>query len=135
MLPEKIRNLVKDLISKTIEKKALWVKDSSLEDYKLILENGIVIIDTWTDGDNCPNLELKFYNKYGDWLESFSEDFTFDTTEDFSLLSKLYDEARREYYRVEDTLIEISKEINSSVPIGRRENKAEMQGPDDDLPF
>lgn len=137
MNDDKIINIVKDLIEKTKTKKARWYETKDGQ-YALALNKGTVIISKYDNYEVGPGVIFSILNSKGyqiariDILEN-DEEFTAD---DYLTLISLYDEARKVYHKIDETLDGISREINSIGEIGKVENP-NNQGQDesDDLPF
>jgi hypothetical protein len=121
-----MKELIKALIDKTISKKAIWGKTSRPNEFKLSLEKGAVTTDRWSEnGDEI--VDCGIYNVYGDRIDNFvakSEEI------DFDLLRDLHDAAKREFYKVDETINNLFKELNDDNSVGKRQIEDEK-----DLPF
>lgn len=126
MIPGNIEKLIRALIEKTLAKQAIWGKTSRPNEFKLHFEKGAVTTDSWdTDGETV--VDFGIYNSYGDRIDSF---YASDKDDSYSLLIALHNCAKREFYKVDETIINLFDEIQSVKSIGKRE----IEDPDD-LPF
>ena len=135
MIPEKLKTLIQLLIDKTLAKKAIWEKGSgSSNQFKLSISKKIAItISEWENSySNDIYYGVFIYNENGDSIERFDTETYSSTDEDEKLLQSFYKAASDQYYKVEETLDEILKSINSEDVIGKRE---ESETEEDDLPF
>jgi hypothetical protein len=122
MIPSKMKDLIMALIDKTISQKAIWGKTSRPNEFKLSLENGAVTTDRWSqDGDEI--VDCCIYNVYGDKIDNFvakSEE------PDFDLLRELHDAAKREFYKVDETINNMFNELNDDYSVGKRQVEDEQ---------
>jgi len=123
MIPENIKKLITALLQKTNAKEAIWGKTSRDNEFKLIFENGAVTTDQWDT-----SIDFAIYNKLGDRIDAY---YYNSGGEDFDLLMQLHSAAKRNFYKVEDTVNGLFEELNSPKKIG----KQELEKPEEDLPF
>lgn len=127
MIPNNIKDLIQALIEKTASKKAIWGKTSRPNEFKLNFEKGAVTTDFWDDrrGDT---VDFAIYNNFGDRIDNFTAT---RGEPEFDLLIDLHNAAKREFYKVDETISNLFNEVNEDKSIGKRE----IEGEDDSLPF
>jgi hypothetical protein len=130
MIPQNIEMLIKALIEKTNSKQAIWGKTSRPNEFKMHFEKGAITTDYWRDDDDFDNVDIGIYNSFGDRIDNY---FARRDTSDFELIMALYNTAKREFYKVDETIDFIFSEVKSDKSIGKRE--IEGLGLADDLPF
>lgn len=126
MIPTNMKDLIRVILEKTKAKKAIWGKTSRPNEFKLSLEKGAVTADCWYDDRGAESVEFSIYNIYGDRIENFHLE---KGDLDFDLLFDLHTEAKREFYKVDETIDSLFKEVNDDNNIGKRVIEKE------DLPF
>ncbi len=126
MIPNNIKDLIKALIAKTASKKAIWGKTSRPNEFKLSLEKGAVTTDCWNE-NGTESVDFGIYNVYGDRIDNFLAE---KGDADYDLLVELHNSAKREFYKVDDTISHLFNEINDSKSVGKREIEGK-----EDLPF
>jgi hypothetical protein len=126
MIPHNIENLIKALIEKTLAKQAIWGKTARLNEFKLHFEKGAVTTDSW-EGEGAEFVDFGIYNSFGDKIDNF---IAAKGELDFDLLSQLHNCAKREFYKVDETISGLFNEVKAEKSVGKRE--IEGQG---DLPF
>lgn len=127
MIPEKIEELVKSIIIKTNAGKANWGKTARVDEFKLFFEKGAITTDSWSlDDGNIVLFDFAIYNLNGDRIEYFSRG---PIDDGYQYLSELHEVARRDYYKVDETISGLFDEIKSEKSVGKR---VEESG---DLPF
>lgn len=127
MIPTNIKDLIKALTEKTASKKAIWGKTSRPNEFKLNLERGAVTTDFWDD-NRGDTVDFAIYNNFGDRIDNFSA--TKGDLE-FELLIDLHNAAKREFYKVDETISSLFNEVNTDKSVGKRE----IEGEDEPLPF
>lgn len=125
MIPENYKLLIEKLKQKTLKKEANWSKTSADDEYKLDLGKGAITIDNWRDNGKT-YIDLSIINDRGDIIDRIY--FPSGETEDYNLVLELHSLAKRAYYKIDETLKNIFKELDSDKPIGN-------VNPVDDLPF
>jgi hypothetical protein len=122
---------IQQLIKKTENKQAIWNKTSSSEQFKLILDKGTIIIDKNYDRDDGSEyFQLSLINEDGYTIENIAgypvvNDYYFDS------LHNLYFTVNGIFYKVDETIDEFLKELDSDKEIGREKDSKE----DVDTPF
>lgn len=125
MIPEKIVNLIQAIIEKTNSKKATWGKTSRENEFKLHFQNGAITTDWWSNDRSDEFIDIAIYNSFGDRIDSYE---AMKGDEDYSTISELHNVAKRDFYKVEETIENLFKEAKNDKNIGKRE----VEG---DLPF
>jgi hypothetical protein len=127
MIPPNIQNLIKALLKKTLDKKATWGKTSRPNEFKLLFEKGAVTTDYWSTDDNEETVDIGIYNSFGDRIDNI---YLSKGEDGFDLLNELHQAAKREFYKVDETITGLFDEVQSDKTVGKRiiENN-------DDLPF
>ncbi|ARS36767.1 hypothetical protein [Pontibacter actiniarum] len=128
-MTDKFKDLVERLLKKTEAKTAIWAKSSLANEFKLVLSKGAITTDSWHDSNTGEDLvDLRILNENGDIVE----DITFNKSEypnGYGMLQQLHSAARRSYYKVDETIDSIFKELDSDKTIGKRADESS------DLPF
>lgn len=125
MIPSNIESLIKALIEKTNDKKAIWGKTARENEFKLIFDKGAVTTDSWnTEGQDA--VDFGIYNSFGDRIDSF---YALKPSYEYDLLIQIHDAAKREFFKVDETITSLIKEVESLKSVGKREIEGE------DLPF
>ena len=124
MIPESYQKLIKKLVVKTRESKTLWNKTSGEDEYKLELEQGAITIDNYKN-TNRRFVDFRIWNDKGDVIDGivFPEG-----TEDYQTIIELHSIVKRKYYKVDEIVNDIFKELDNDKIIGKEED-------DDNLPF
>lgn len=132
MMSENIENLIRSLVQKTNKKEAIWGKTSGQNEFKLIFDTGAVTTSLW-NVEEMDVINIAIYNKFGDKIENY---YANENEDEFELLKELHDSARKEFYKVDDTLKGLFEELKGIKSIGKREIENEPpSNNDDDLPF
>lgn len=127
MIPVNMRDLIRALIDKTESKKAIWGKTSRPNEFKLSLEKGAVTTDSWSDDRGEESVDFGIYNIYGDRIDNF---YAEKRDPDFELLMELHNAAKREFYKVDETISNLFGEINDDKSVGKR-----LIDGEEELPF
>jgi len=126
MIPENYRTIINKLVEKTQRKQALWKKTSREDEYKISLGRGAVTTDKWFDPDRRKNyLDFRIWNEDGSIIDSIEA--ASSELDDYMILNELHVAAKRAYYKVDETINDIRKLLDSDDIIGRTV--------EDDLPF
>jgi hypothetical protein len=126
MIPNNIENLILALIEKTNKKEAIWGKTSRPNEFKLNFEKGAVTSDLWDkNGDEI--VDFSIYNSFGDQIYNYSAQ---KGEVGYEILLELHNNAKREFYKVDETISNLFNEVKSDKSIG---NRVIEKG--DDLPF
>lgn len=121
--------LIQKLIHRTINKQAIWNSTSRETEFILNLHSGSITIDSWVNDsfDNC----IDFYIRNDKGIVIFSKLFNLsENPEEFHFLFNLHNVARESYFKIDDTVNGILKELDSDKTIGIQEKKD-----DDNLPW
>lgn len=129
MIPENLNALIKKLIDKTTSKKAVWSKTSRDSEFKLELNKGAIITDNWDDENSGMNVDFSILNEFGDIIERIA--FRHIDVDNYNTLMQLHNEAKRSYYKVDETIKTIFDELDSEKIVGRERSKDDLP----DLPF
>lgn len=127
MIPSNIENLIKALIQKTIDKKAIWGKTARPNEFKLHFDKGAVTTDRW-NGNDEDSVDFGIYNNFGDRIDNF---YASKGSDDYEILLELHNVAKREFYKVDETITSLFNEVRADKSVGKREIEKES----DDLPF
>jgi len=128
MIPDKIQKLIDVLSLKTETKKAIWTKGSTEAQYKIsISDANALTISRWVDSyKGIRQYELIIYGEGGTAIESIEVSDN-DNPIDFEMFRKLYELARRSYFKTDETIENILNAIESNDIVGKED--------DDTLPF
>lgn len=131
---EKIKELVAALISRSIEKQAVWNKTNSVNEFKIVLSNDSALtVDSWfNESENEDSYDLTIYNTRGDMIIRYA--YTYKDYVEFQLLKNLHNAAREAYYKVDETLDKMLQEVLFKSTIGDSTPK-QAEEEDDNLPF
>ncbi|MCJ8290466.1 MAG: hypothetical protein HRT58_12435 [Crocinitomicaceae bacterium] len=128
-IPEKIVSLIKALTEKTLSKNAIWSKSSQNNEFKLFLEKGAVTTAYLDNTYGNDSVDFSIYNVHGDRIDGYN---AVRTDPNFAILLDLYNSAKREFYKVDETITSLFDQVRNDGEIGKRlVDEAE----DDDLPF
>lgn len=117
MIPSNMSDLVKALVNKTKNKKAIWGKTSRPNEFKLYLEKGAITTDYWNDEREGESVGFAIYNAFGDRIDNY---YAEKGEPEFDLLMELHNAAKREFYKVDETISNLFNEINDDKSIGKR---------------
>jgi hypothetical protein len=117
MIPINIESLIRALIEKTNAKKAIWGKTSRSNEFKLHFEKGAVTTDSWYNEDE-EFFDFGIYNSFGDRIDNF---FAKKGSPDFELLLELHNAAKREFFKVDETISSLFDEVKADKNVGKRE--------------
>lgn len=129
MTNDKILKLIDSLYEKTINKQANWEKLGSDERFSLSLEMGRIVVDKIPSKSGGNVFYFGIINKKGELITSstFTKDPTYHIeTEQYKKIKDFHERIRSSYYKVDETIESLLKEINKSGDIGNST---------DDLPF
>jgi hypothetical protein len=120
-MENKILNIINIFKEKTISGDAVWTRTSSDNEFKIQFANATITTDNWfVDNKMC--FDFVILNQNGDTIERLSitdEDFL---NSDYALLSSFYETVKNSYYKVDETIDSIIKELNTSKKIGNQNN-------------
>lgn len=122
MIPESYKKLIKTLIEKNESGKSLWNETSVKDQYKLILNNGMIVLtckkNSMFDNDG---MYLYIYDNAGVLVGSFSADPILNKS-DFDLLKELYDSILHlKEQKIDEQISILMNEIRTSDKIGKED--------------
>ena len=118
MIPDNFVTLIQKLKEKTIAHKAIWVKTSRDNEFKLDLGKGAITTDRWISPEiNLDCVDLVIINEKGDKVDSI--EIASSYKEDYKVLVELHVLAKRAYYKVDETFKNIFKELDDDKIIGK----------------
>ena len=130
MMSEKYRELIDSLIEKTNLGKSLWNKTSVQDQYKLILDGGMIVL-SYGKYIFGKSIKLDLYNKSGEIIDSLSRDEGIvnpvsgdvcENNSDFELLNRLYQAILNlKEAKINEQLNMFMAEIKASDKIGKRD--------------
>lgn len=123
MIPEKIANLIKAIIEKTNSKKATWGKTSRENEFKLHFQNGAITTDFWSNDRGEEFVDIAIYNSFGDRIDSYEAE---KGEEDYTVIIELHNVAKRDFYKVEETIDNLFNEAKNDKNIGKREIEGDL---------
>ncbi len=123
MIPNNYQKLIDKLIDKTQRNQAIWDKTSRENEYKLELGKGSITVDNW-EHEFEMHVDINLRNDRGDIVDSISRT---KGTVDYDSIMQLHTVAKKSFYKVDETIDSIFKELDSDKIIGKRGS--------DDLPF
>lgn len=139
MKPTNYLELVKMLLLKSEKREVIW--QIILEDeFKLTLKSGAITISkNWDFKEEAYIIIFRLYNISGDKIYEFwaysNLPLELDAPDElnYDILQKLHAIARSSYYKVEETIENIVKEINNNTEVGLKEKPKESDDPNSDL--
>lgn len=128
MISQTYKELIDSLVEKTSLGKSLWNRTSVKNQYKLILDGGMIVLSYTGYNFGGENLKLDLYNKSGEIIDSLSRSkgiidlYGNDDASDFELLEKLYKAILDcKEVKINEQLNILMEEINSSDKIGKQD--------------
>lgn len=119
MIPKSYEMLVKSLIEKTKSGKSSWNKTSVKDQYKLILNTGMVVLTYKDDVIDGKIIYLDIYDNAGQLVGSISADYAYNRP-DFVILNDLYNSILRiKELKINEQISILMDEINTSDKIGK----------------
>jgi hypothetical protein len=113
MIPDKIKNIIKELHEKTLKNEFRWTLTSGMNGFQLILNTGNIVIDHWKgEKDNIAFVELSLYNKMGYKIDTFIRN-NIDHKVDFDELFNFYNAAKTNHQKVDDDLSTLLNEVKN----------------------
>lgn len=125
-------HLLKVVLSKTLERKTVWHKTSREEQYKLEFNVGFVTIEKGTV-KNITSFEAILYNEDGEIIDRLLTT-NFLEQEDYEVIKNLHEEARKVYYKADETYEDIFYQLKNDKIIGSDVQTKYVKG-SDELPF
>ena len=122
MIPGNISMLIKEIILKTNSKQAIWGKTSRENEFKLLFEKGAVTTDNWLNDNGVDTVDFGIYNSFGEKIDYFTAK---RAETDYELLILLHSTAKREFFRVDETISILFNEVKADKSIGKREIEGE----------
>jgi len=120
----KIESIIHKLIKKTQQKEADW--ESTYQENEFALQFSVGKITIW-EGKDGDVMTICIYNNSYELLHE--QDF-YKNTAAHTMLADLYTLAQKSYYKREETIAEIIKELDTEGKVGTRKKEDEL-----DLPF
>jgi hypothetical protein len=136
MIPEKLKQLIVLLTEKTNDKKAIWNKGSSENQFILSLAQGAAVSIAEWEGQWSTNYDVVIFNTSGDAIEKFGTDQQSESS-DVAILAAFHKAASNQFYKVDETMDALLSSIISQDVIGTTlQPSLDAPAPDDDdLPF
>lgn len=118
-MDERVKKIVATLTKGTKENKLDWERTEREKEYMVKLSNGAITVDNWTSydddtGEESSLLDIGFLSKNGEVIDRvvFSNNGDY---KDYRELSNLHDAARRNHFKVDQTLDVILNEIERKI--------------------
>ncbi|WP_374460240.1 hypothetical protein [Chryseobacterium taeanense] len=121
-MEQRIKNLIQLLEEKTRSNDAMWTRTSSDNEFKIDINNSTITVDMW-NVEAVTYYEFVILNENGDRVERIvvGDDDPFNS--EFQIVTNFYDAVRNSYFKVDETIENILKELNSSNKIGINRKK------------
>lgn len=121
-MEERIKSLIQLLEKKTRGNDAVWSRTSSDNEFKIDINNSTITTDMWTV-ENTTYYEFVILNENGDTVERIAvgDDDPFST--EFEIVTNFYEAVRNSYFKVDETIENILKELSSTNKIGINKKK------------
>lgn len=125
MIEKKHTDLINKLIKKTASKQAYWTKTSQETEFKLSLKNSVITTDLWKQGmRNFADLVIR--NERGDIISAINYNSE-ENSEEYHLIKSLHNQARESYYKLDETIEDIFKELNSDKEVGDKNQESDLE--------
>ena len=124
-------DLAHRVLQKALDKETTWHKTSRRDEFKLEFHTGFITVDSWYE-DNIHHVDIALYNDDGEFLDRITE--TEGDSKEYQMLKSLHDEARKIYYKADETFESIFYQLSKAGRIGSDKPKKSIKG-DDELPF
>jgi hypothetical protein len=140
-LPGKYVDLVSSLIERTEQGDVEWRDTSASDQLAVYLRSGDIAVDYYPEQQDprhgtVPEMYgMTIFNNDGNKIDEITADKT-NNRDSFEILKRLYETARRNYLKVDETIEGMLEEINEDENVGGEDQ--DDQGtfePDEDLPF
>lgn len=133
-----LKEFIDLLVTRTKSKNAIWNRGSGSDSYQIVIGTGSVTIDRYDDDyGNVETFTFNIFNENGDLIDSYSASNAGmdDTIKVYQLLKNLHDEARRCFYKIDETLLSFMEELKKPGTIGKQMEPPKQEKKSDDLPF
>lgn len=121
MIPESYRKLIKTLIKKNELGNSLWNETSVKDQYKLILNNGMIVLTCKEGAFDNKVIYLDIYDNTGVLVGSFSAEPILNKS-DFDLLNELHNSiCHLKELKINKQISILIDEINTSDKIGKKD--------------
>lgn len=128
MISQTYKELIDSLVEKTSLGKSLWNRTSVKNQYKLILDGGMIVLSYTEYNFGGESIKLDLYNKSGEIIDSLSRSkgiidlYGNDEASDFELLEKLYKAILDcKEVKINEQLNMFMAEIKASDKIGKQD--------------
>ena len=125
MIPNNYKDLVSYLYNKTINNECYWNRTSSLYQYKLIMNTGMIVL-SYISQQTEEIFKLEIYNKNGIMIDAIACSRNIDS-EDYEYLYSLYNAIYQQKDVVTNQQInDFIYEISNNQFVGKDEHKVTM---------
>lgn len=115
----RIIDLIQKLEFKTQNKEAIWARTSGDNEFKIEINNATITTDSWNaNGNGVLCYDFVILNENGETIERFSVNEEEAYSQEYIIISKLYNTVKNSYYKVDETIDNIIAELNTSSKIG-----------------
>jgi len=110
MIPKNYQTLIEKLILGTSLKRITWNRTSRPSEYQVNIGSGAITTDYWED-EQAGRLLVDFsiWNDQGEVIDTLSAS---EGEEDYVLIRKLYECAKRSYLKIDDTITDMMNHLN-----------------------
>jgi len=109
-------DLMEQLILKTEKKQAIWSKTSRSNEFELILSKGKITTDLWSTEEQDHLADFRIYNEDGTEIKSIV--ISNQDVYDYKLLERLHNSIKNKYYKIDETIESIVKEVSGDNIVG-----------------
>jgi len=122
MILDKLYELAFILLDKTLNKKVIWVKGSSSNQFQVYLPNDLLVtIDAYAGSRSETIYSMDVFNNMGNRIKSYNSHESIISSEQVQLIKDLQEAASDQYYKVDDTLSDLIDTIKDAETVGTGE--------------
>ena len=133
METNRLSDMVISLIGKTKKDGAVWRGGNRSGEFIISMSSGAMVVYFYHGNFNRGNIDFTIFNADGNEIES---QVFIEGEAEYADLFELYSVIRRKYYKVDETIDGMLKELNSSNIVGKVIKGVEEDSNEDDvLPF
>jgi hypothetical protein len=115
-MDKRLDTVVSNLLTGTDNRQLKWEPSERKTEYRLRLSHGLVAVDSWEINDEFGSeednyVDITFFNSEGLQVDRYAFSKSSER-EDYNIIYKLHDAARRNYLKVDETLSGLFKEIS-----------------------
>jgi len=121
-MEDRIKNLIQLLEKKTRNNDAIWTRTSGDNEFKIDINNSTITTDMWSIEDLI-YYEFVILNENGDQVERIVVGDNDPFSNEFQIVTNFYEAVKNNYFKVDETIESILKELNSGIKLGGNKKK------------